>query len=137
MRHVLLSAVGISALALGSLAGTAHAQASRPFDDYTPPSSVSPYLNLVNNNNGTSNNNSSANLFLNYQLMVKPQLEQRQFNRQSTAAIRQMQYQQQHASLVKSSGNTDSGKKLRATGHAATRVNYSHFYPTMNREAPR
>ena len=121
----------------GGLTSTARAQSSRPFDDYTPPSSVSPYLNLVNNGNGTTNNNSASSLFLNYQLMVKPQLEQRQFNRQSAAAIRQMQYEQQHTSLAKGQNGSDQGKKLRATGHAATRVNYSHFYPTLNRDPPK
>jgi hypothetical protein len=129
MRQVLFVATGLLAIALGGLASEAAAQNPRPFDDYTPPSSVSPYMNLINNNN----NNSSTGLFLNYQLMVKPQLDQRNYNRQSAAAIRQMQ-QQQQAQVSKAPAGSDGSQKLRATGHAATRMNYSHYYPSLSRK---
>jgi hypothetical protein len=127
MRQFLLVAAGL-AIAFGGLASRASAQTPRPFDDYTPPSSVSPYMNLINNNN----NNSATGAFLNYQLLVKPQLEQRNYNRQSAVAIRQMQ--QQQSQLSKSPGPPDRNQKLRTTGHAATRVNYSHYYPALTRK---
>jgi flagellar basal body-associated protein FliL len=126
MRHILLIACG-AAVAWAGLSRQASAQTRRPFDDYTPPSSVSPYMNLINNNN----TNSSTGLYLNYQLMVKPQLEQRSYNQQSAAAIRQMQQQVQSGS---SPQGADRNQKLRATGHAATRMNYSHYYPTLTRK---
>lgn len=107
------------------------AQNPRPFDDYTPPSSVSPYMNLMNNNN----NGTEASLFMNYQLFVKPQLEQRRINKQSASAIRELQQQQQQPTrTTKSSSTSEGNSKLRATGHVATRVNYSHYYPTLNRQ---
>jgi hypothetical protein len=107
----------------------AAAQSPRPFDDYTPPSSVSPYMNLMNNNS----NGTDAALFMNYQLFVKPQLEQRRLNKQSATAIRNLQQQQQQSRSAKASSTAEGNPKLRSTGHVATRVNYSHYYPTLNR----
>ena len=120
-----------SLLVLVHLAGGAQAQTRRPFDDYTPPSSVSPYLNLTNNN---SNNNSAATAFLNYQLLVKPQLEQRKLNRQSAAALHQLQQQKQQARPSRYQPTAESNPRLRSTGHVATRGNYSHYYPGLNRQ---
>src|SRR5262249_15031089 len=121
MRQFVLVAGGL-AITLFGLSDQASAQKPRPFDDYTPPSSVSPYMNLINNNN----NNSATSMYLNYQLMVKPQLDQRKYNRQSAAAIRQMQ---QQAQVNNSSAAPNGNQNVRTTGHAATRVNYSHYYP--------
>jgi len=120
-----------SLLVLIHLAGGVQAQTRRPFDDYTPPSSVSPYLNLVNNNNS---NNSAAQAFLNYQLLVKPQLEQRKLNRQSTAALQQIQQQKQQARTSRYQPSPEGNPRLRSTGHVATRGNYSHYYPSLNRQ---
>lgn len=122
-------AVGFLIIITALSTGEALAQSPRPFDDYTPPSSVSPYMNLANNNN----NGTGAALFMNYQLFVKPQLEQRRLNKQSATAIRNLQQQQQQSRSAKGSFAAEGNPKLRATGHVATRVNYSHYYPTLNR----
>ena len=126
MRH-LLSAAFAAGLVGGLLSAKADAQTQRPFDDYTPPPTVSPYMNLINNSNG----NTATGMYLNYQLMVKPQLEQRRYNQQSAAAIRQVQKQQAQASKAPA---TERGQQLRATGHAATRGNYSHYFPALSRQ---
>ena len=132
MRKSLGCAVGFLTIITGLSNREAAAQNPRPFDDYTPPSAVSPYMNLMNNNN----NGTDANLFMNYQLFVKPQLEQRRINKQSATAIRNLQQtqDQQSRSTKGSNNNSEGNPKLRATGHVATRVNYSHYYPTLNKQ---
>ena len=121
MRHVFLLAASGLAVVLGGLATTTRAQTSRPFDNYTPPPSVSPYLNMLNNN---------GNPIVNYQLLVKPQIEQRSLNQQSTAAIKQLQ---QQIGSEKAPSASPGKQRLRTTGHAATRVNYSHYFPAMKK----
>ncbi len=111
--------------ALGGLSGTAHAQfkgTSRPFESYARKPAVSPYMNLINNNNGVATN---------YQSLVRPQLDQNNFNNQSSAAIKSLQRQAGASQNSKSS--SEGNLKLRATGHAAVRGNYSHYYPALNR----
>jgi hypothetical protein len=132
MRHTLVIAVCFFAAALAGSVDSVQAQNSRPFDDYRPPSSVSPYLNLINNNNSSS---TDANLFMNYQLFVKPQLEQRRINSQSATAIKHLQQQQkQQARAPKPESGPEGNKKLRSTGHLVTRANYSHYYQPLNRQ---
>ncbi len=132
MRHSLVIAAYFSVAILVGSADSVQAQSSRPFDDYRPPSSVSPYLNLANNNNSSSTDSS---LFMNYQLFVKPQLEQRRINSQSATAIKRLQQQQQQqAHAPKPESGPEGNKKLRSTGHLVTRVNYSHYYQPLNRQ---
>ena len=128
MRQALVVTGGFLVVTLVGLAGGADAQTSRPFDNYSRSPSVSPYMNLVNNNNTTD-----ANVFLNYQLLVKPQLEQRNFNQQTAATFKQFQ-QTQKTSVAKPQSGVEGNQRLRATGHAATRGNYSHYYPSLNRQ---
>ena len=126
MRQVLLATSGFLAVVFAGSATEANAQTRRPYDDYTPPPSVSPYMNLANNNA-----NSAAGTFMNYQLLVKPQLEQRQTNRQSAASMQNYQSQFNAARL---SSDAEAYQKPHAAKHAATRGNYSHYYPTLNRQ---
>jgi hypothetical protein len=121
MRYLLFLTASGLAVVLGGLAATTNAQTSRPFDSYTPPPSVSPYMNMLNNN---------GNPIVNYQLLVKPQLRQRELNQQSTAAIKQLQ---QQMGSEKPHAASTANQKLRTTGHAATRMNYSHYFPAMKR----
>jgi hypothetical protein len=129
MRHFLIIGAGTLAIALLGLTENTSAQTRRPYDDYTPPPSVSPYMNLMNNNSDTT-----TGVFMNYQLLVKPQLEQRKFNKQSTAALREVQQQQQQITRSRSQSGGDKNSKLRPTGHIATRANYMHYYPALNRQ---
>ena len=77
-------------------------------------------MNLLNNNTGIATN---------YQSLVRPQLDQRNFNQQSSAAIRQLQQKGASAGLP-----NPAAKEIRScaqTGHVASTENYSHFYPGM------
>jgi len=76
---------------------------------------VSPYLNLVNNND--------PNL-TNYQSLVRPQVNQQRVNSQQASQINRLE------AKPPSSGNAGS-ESLRSTGHQATWNNYSHYYPNL------
>jgi hypothetical protein len=77
--------------------------------------SVSPYLNLINNND--------PNL-TNYQSLVRPQINQQRVNSQQSAQINRLE------AKPPTSGNAGS-ESLRSTGHQATWKNYSHYYPKL------
>jgi len=124
-RLALLGWIGV-VFACTAFASTASAQykgKQRPFDTSARRPSVSPYMNLINNNTGAATN---------YQSLVRPQIDQQNLNAQNASAIKNLQRSQ--ASSSKGSKSTAEGNiKLRATGHAASRENYSHFYPGLGR----
>jgi hypothetical protein len=110
MRHALvLLAVGLGSVLLAT---DAFAQAPRrPMPSSRP--TVSPYLNLLNNNNPNVTN---------YQSLVRPQVNQARVNSNQAAQISRLQ------ARPPKSGNAGN-ESLRSTGHQATWNNYSHYYP--------
>jgi hypothetical protein len=70
---------------------------------------VSPYLNLLQNNSQGFNS---------YQTMVKPIIDQNSALQRQGGAIQQLQQQV----------NNPAGGGRRGTGHATYFMNYSHFY---------
>jgi hypothetical protein len=110
MKHaIILLAVGIGS---SLFAADAMAQAPRrPVPSSRP--TVSPYLNLLNNNNPNVTN---------YQSLVRPQVNQARVNSNQAAQINRLQAKKP------SSGNAGN-ESLRSTGHQATWNYYSHFYP--------
>jgi hypothetical protein len=113
---------------LGYLANPAQAQykaKSRPFDSAgARRPTVSPYMNLLNNNNGIATN---------YQSLVRPQVEQQNFNARSSSAIKGLQ-RQAASSATRSASTHEGNVKMRGTGHTAGRENYSHYYPQLGRQ---
>lgn len=113
-----------------SMFGTA-SQANAQYRDYgrdsfrsatTRRPTVSPYLRLLEG---------GGSLFSTpYQSLVRPEIEQRQFNLQQSRQISQLR-QQVNTSLLQNSRNAIGG--LRATGHTTFYMNYSHFYPVAPR----
>jgi hypothetical protein len=89
-----------------------------PLEDYPRTPSVSPYMNLTNNNTGTATN---------YQSLGRPQLDPQAFNRQSSSGINQVSGKS--SSAAKSPTQTNGNQKARASKHAATRDNYSRYFP--------
>ena len=79
---------------------------------------VSPYLNLLRNDNGA---------LPNYYGLVRPQLNQQAFDNQITATSRSQTLAIQKLSHI--SGNTVNGP----TGSGSVFKNYSHFYPAKQR----
>jgi hypothetical protein len=79
---------------------------------------VSPYLNLLNNNN-------QLNGIPNYQSLVRPLVDQQDAIKRQGNSLQRLQSQ------VNSTYNAPSGSGagLRGTGHISHFMNYSHFYP--------
>ncbi len=123
----LTSVIALSLVVL--VAGSAQAQYKskpRPFDGGgSKRPSVSPYMNLLNNN-------IANNIATNYQSLVRPQLEQQNFNAKSSSAIRSLQ--RGAGSAQRNLSSSEGNQKMRRTGHHAERDSYSHYYPGLNRQ---
>jgi hypothetical protein len=83
---------------------------------------VSPYLNLLQNNN-------QLNSIPNYQSLVRPLLDQQSAITSQGNALNQLQQQV----------NTGLGGRgsQRGTGHSSFFMNYSHFYPAARSSGQR
>lgn len=103
MRRQLMT---LAALACVMSAGAVYGQV---------PSAPSSALNWLNLNRG-------GNPAINYYGIVRP-------NNQNLNALNKIQ--QDYNTLTQSSTNTDPNG-IRATGHAATFMNYGHYYPRLN-----
>jgi hypothetical protein len=97
------------------------ANVEKPFANYSPPPTVSPYLNLFReDDNGFDD--------FNYQTLVRPQLQQQQFNQQ----VQRQNYiinQQLQAMAAQSDFNPQGSQTQAPTGHSTTRMYYGHYYP--------
>jgi TolA-binding protein len=115
MNRPVLSGVVI-VLVLGSFASSASAQGRgmRQRGLMRRPT-VSPYLNLLRNDQDVASN---------YYNLVRPQLDQITFNNHETQTIQSLQRQVNQESQRGPYSTTE----LRATGHGATYMNYSHYY---------
>jgi hypothetical protein len=107
---------------IGLGAGTT--AASKPFSNYSPPPTVSPYLNLFREDlDGTSD--------FNYQTLVRPLLQQQQINqqveRQGLELARRLQ-----SMAAQSDFNPQGSESQFPTGHQSVFMYYGHYYPTAN-----
>lgn len=128
--------VGFGVLSVGS----AHAQGGRaaysagrqgmsgqgetPFSNIYRRPAVSPYQNIVNMS-------TNPQMFQNvYQSMVQPALQQQQQAMEQLAQRRQMgRLQNQVTQIQRDTISRQIDESIRPTGHRATYMNYSHFYP--------
>lgn len=112
----------LASLALAGLGSAAHGQVAR----YQPrTSTVSPYLNLGRFNSGG---------LPNYYALVRPQIQQRQFNAQAEglaraqqAEINRMEYQLQRGQQP--AGMTGTGSWFMTPGTQSSYLDTSRFYP--------
>ena len=107
---------------IGLGAGTT--AASKPFSNYSPAPTVSPYLNLFREDlDGTSD--------FNYQTLVRPLLQQQQINqqveRQGLELARRLQ-----SMAAQSDFNPKGSESQFPTGHQSVFMYYGHYYPTAN-----
>ena len=79
----------------------------------SPPSSAFNWLNLQRQGNGAA---------ANYYQLVRP-------NFQTQNALQNIQ--QEYNSLTQSATNPNNNTTEQATGHAATFMNYGHYYPKL------
>jgi hypothetical protein len=109
-----LVALSVCSEASAQYAGGIYRGGSNP---YNPKPTVSPYLNLLQNNNGNGLN------LPQYQTLVRPFLDQQAFNNQSSADAQRLN--RQVNALQSQTSNAAPG---RATGHGTRFMNYSHYY---------
>ena len=117
--------LAIAFLAVGGFfaaANTSFAQYANPGSSYiNSRPTVSPYLNLLNNNSlGVPN----------YQTMVRPQIDQRDALVRQGASLQQLQ--QQFRDSSQNARQYQPGGVSR-TGHGARYLNYSHYYSGIRR----
>jgi hypothetical protein len=95
--------------------------ASKPFSDYRAPSGVSPYMNLFRTDRTDGVDN--------YNLLVKPRLDQRRDNQLFGKEIRGLQgASQQHGSALRNLGRAPQGGNV--PGYYR---NYGGYYPGLQR----
>lgn len=96
----------------------------KPFSSVTPSPTVSPYMNLFREDfSGESD--------LNYQTLVRPQLDQQRVNAQVQRQNMELSRRVQSISAQSNYGNPGGSQNQYPTGHPTSFRYYSHFYPTM------
>lgn len=100
---------------------------SKPFGSLRRDSTVSPYLSLFNE---TSSGQDTT--IDNYNVLVRPQLQQQSTNRQLQRQSQQLNARVQSIS-AQSAFTTTGSERMMATGHQTTFGYYSRFYPALNR----
>lgn len=120
---ILLALAFVATLAHDSSAqGYAPARnARRPLTFSRP--TVSPYLNLVQFDDGTQDAPVPV-----YQTLVRPFLDQRRLNQYQAYQVYQLQQQ-----VARSASQAPQGETSRQTGHFTSYQNLSHFYPALSR----
>jgi len=121
-------ASGVLPSAVATAQGPSGAQGggNAPFSNITRRPSISPYMGLAfQGNNPTTGGTLGA-----MQGLVRPQQQQLAQQQQSARQSRQLsQMQGQMQKIQRSPGNTTI-QTIRATGHASTYMDMSHFYPS-------
>lgn len=100
---------------------------AKPFANISPDSTVSPYLSLFN-----ETSSGAATTIDNYNVLVRPQLQQQSTNRQLQRQAQQLNARVQSIS-AQSAFETTGSERMMATGHQTTFGYYSRFYPALNR----
>jgi hypothetical protein len=103
--------------------GLSSASTSKPFSTLTSSPTVSPYMNLFRDDlSGESD--------LNYQTLVRPQLEQQRVNAQVQRQNMELARRVQSISAKSDYGNPQGSETQYPTGHPTSFRYYSHFYPS-------
>ena len=131
MKRIALPSLLAAFILCTSFVASAEAQykaKSHPFDTSSRRPSVSPYMNLINNQTGTATN---------YQSLVRPQLDQQNYNARTASAIKGLQGSRASSAKSgdksKSQSSSEGNLKLRPTGHTAMREGYSHYFPGLSK----
>ncbi|QDU58412.1 hypothetical protein [Aeoliella mucimassa] len=106
--------------------GVGSSSTPKPFSSVSADPTVSPYLNMFRDSLDGSDD-------LNYQTLVRPQLQQRSINqqveRQAQAINRQIT-----ALSARNAYNTTGDANAMPTGHTSAFLYHSHFYPQKARK---
>jgi len=131
-RIVMAGAIGIGIGMLASVEASAQGPAgpqaggNTPFSNITRRPSMSPYMGLAFQGNNPQTGGTLGAM----QGLVRPQQQQLAQQQQSARQARQLsQIQGQVRNLQRPAGGTTT-QTIRATGHASTYMDMSHFYPS-------
>lgn len=106
-------------------AGPAVGLGSKPFSNVTSDPVVSPWMNMFREDlSGTGD--------LNYQTLVRPQLNQERINRQVERQNMELG-QRVQAMSARNAYNPEGSQQMYPTGHPTTFMNYGHYYPVSRR----
>lgn len=118
--------LGALLLLAGSVPAAAFAQGQMPFSDYQGRRGLSPYAAL-----GFQGDNPLTGSTLGaYQNIVRPQQLQAAQLRQTQQQGRQLNQMQGQMRSMQRNAARPTTDTIRATGHSATFLNTSHFYPS-------
>jgi len=117
----LLPNVGQRTAIPGGQIGVAPTRVGKPFSNYSPTPTVSPYLNLFRQD-------LSGNSDFNYQTLVKPMLQQQQFNQQSQRQNYEIARRVQSIA-AQADYNMEGSKDQYPTGHQTAFGYYGRYYP--------
>lgn len=110
-------------LNINSDLGLSPSSGSKPFSNVHSPPAVSPYLNLFRTDFESGGD-------LNYQTLVRPQLEQQQFNQQVTRENLRVNRRLQQLS-ARSPFRQQGSRDQLPTGHQTAFFHYGHYYPRL------
>jgi hypothetical protein len=103
--------------------GAGGSQVNKPFTGYDPGPTVSPYLNLFRED-------LEGNDHFNYTSLVRPQLQQQQFNQQVQRQNLELNRRLQSLA-AQSDFNPEGSKSQHPTGHQTVFNYHGHYYPSM------
>jgi len=105
--------------------GLSSPSTGKPFSSVTHSPTVSPYMNLFRDDlTGESD--------LNYQTLVRPQLDQQRVNAQVQRQNMEIARRVQSISARSDYGNPGGAQDQYPTGHPTSFRYYSHFYPALS-----
>jgi hypothetical protein len=99
---------------------------AKPFSGFSAEPTVSPYLNLFREDLEGGGD-------LNYNTLVRPQLQQQAVNQQVQRQAQELQRQLQSVA-AQTDFNPQGAKDVYPTGHQTVFRYYGHYYPTMGRQ---
>lgn len=121
-------ALGVLTATVASAQGPANGQAggATPFSNITRRPSMSPYMGLAfQGNNPTTGGTLGA-----MQGLVRPQQQQFAQQQQAARQARQLSQLQGQVRKIQRPAGGATIQTIRATGHASTFLDMSHFYPS-------
>jgi hypothetical protein len=104
--------------------GVGPSVAGKPFQSFSPAPTVSPYLNLFREDREGGGD-------LNYNTLVRPMLQQQQFNQDVQRQAMEVQRRLQAIS-AQSDFNPRGSESQMPTGHQTVYRYYGRFYPALN-----
>jgi len=118
---------GTSSLTSGSVSSLAPSRSPKPFSSVSSSPAVSPYMNLFREDFDGGGD-------FNYQTLVRPQLQQQQFNQQFQRQNMELAARVQSISAQSAYQNPAGSESVYPTGHQTGFGTYMHYYPSLGQQ---